>query len=276
MTHITARIPLIDWSKGFDRHWNNNNPASSHVFNALSFVFPQGERFFIKAATEVSRQEGLVLSPELAVDIKAFVMQEAMHTKHHQHYNENLERLGYKNVAYNYIEWLEKESDKHLRPIQKLAFVCAYEHFTAVLGNYVLKHPEVFKASPQTMKLIWGWHAAEETEHKAVCFDLYQAAGGKWLWRIFSFAIVGLEFSMIFTRIYLNMLWRDGCLNLTRLPKTLFQATRFFWGIGGVGWHVVIHGIRYLSPWFHPWNMDNRQVLDQWLVENHDKLSKLS
>lgn len=50
MTTLTARVPIVDWSQGFDRHWNGGNAAATHAFNTLSFLFPQGERFFIEVA----------------------------------------------------------------------------------------------------------------------------------------------------------------------------------------------------------------------------------
>ena len=52
MSEITPRSPLINWDKGFINHWNENS-AATHAFNALSFMFPQGERFFIKVVKNI-------------------------------------------------------------------------------------------------------------------------------------------------------------------------------------------------------------------------------
>ena len=65
MTTITARIPQVDWSKGFERHWNGGDPAVTHAFNALSFLFPQAEKFFIEVAREVARRIATDGNPEL-------------------------------------------------------------------------------------------------------------------------------------------------------------------------------------------------------------------
>lgn len=108
---------------------------------------------------------------------------------------------------------------------------------------------------------LWGWHSAEETEHKAVCFDLYHAAGGGWLRRVLVFLLVTLTFSVMFSRLYISLLYRDGCLTLSRVGKTLRQSLSFFLGRSGIGWHLMGYGVRYLSPWFHPWNQDNRDKL---------------
>ena len=70
--------------------------SATHAFDALSFMFPQGERFFIKVAKEVSQQSESLLAPSLKEDVQEFILQEAMHTVYHQSYN---------NVASD-CEWL--------------------------------------------------------------------------------------------------------------------------------------------------------------------------
>lgn len=178
---IVTRVPQIDWAKGFKRHWNGGNPVVSHTFNALSFLFPQGEKYFIDVVREVAGQANLSSHPQLAGEIAAFVAQEAIHTRQHVQYNTALEQLGYRNVVHNYIERLVKWTRSRFSPLTNLAMVCAYEHYTAILGGFILNHPKVLAPAPAEMALIWGWHSAEETEHKAVCFDLYRAAGcGAW------------------------------------------------------------------------------------------------
>ncbi|GAB6044048.1 bacteriohemerythrin [Endothiovibrio diazotrophicus] len=57
----------------------------------------------------------------------------------------------------------------------------------------------------------------------------------------------------MFFRLYLDMLKRDGCLRPARLAHTTIESARFFFGKRGVGWQLLRHGFRYLSPTFHPW-----------------------
>ena len=275
MTAIIARVPQIDWSKGFDRHWNGGNPAVTHTFNALSFLFPQGEKYFIDAAREAARRMDLSGNPELDAEVCSFVAQESIHTYQHIQYNAVLERQGFENVVYRYIDCVVKLSFRHLAPLSNLALVCAYEHFTAILGNFILSDPRVLESATPNMALIWGWHAAEETEHKAVCFDLYRAAGGGWLRRVLAFLMVLLNFSGLFCRVYFSLLYRDGCLRPSKFFGTLLQALRFFFGVPGIAWHLVGHGLRYFSPWFHPWNQNNRLKLQTWLDTNRTSLREV-
>lgn len=272
MTTMTARIPKIDWNQGFERHWNGGNPAATHAFNALSFLFPQAERFFVQIAREVIASLDTTDNPELADAVQGFIAQESTHSHQHSQYNAILEAQGFENVVHDYVEKFQERSRRDFSPLTNLAIVCGYEHYTAILGNYVLSNPGVLKTAVPEMALIWGWHSAEEVEHKAVCFDLYRAAGGSSLKRILVYVFITLNFSYMFGRLYSSMLYRDGCLKPSRLLKTSWQSLKFFYGRTGVMWHMLFHGFRYLSPWFHPWNQDNRNKLNNWLSTHATRL----
>lgn len=276
MSIITPRVPKIDWSKRFDRRWNGGNAGVTHAFNALSFIFPQGERFFIDAVREVVSGVDISSNPELSQAVKNFIAQESIHTQQHIHYNEILHAQGFENVVYDYIERLEAYSKKTFSPLTNLAVVCAYEHYTAILGNYILKNPSALANASADMALVWGWHAAEETEHKAVCFDLYQAAKGSWLHRVLNFIPVSLNFLYMFTRLYFSLLYRDGCLRPSRILGTAAQSLQFFFGSAGIAYHILWYGLCYLSPTFHPWNQNNRRELQTWLTENQSRFRQVS
>ena len=275
MTTITARVPQVDWSKGFERHWNGGDPAVTHAFNALSLLFPQAENFFIEVVRDVARNTATRGNPELQQAVKGFIAQEATHSSQHDHYNAVLETQGFENVVHELIDRLQERSRRDFSPLTKLAIVCGYEHYTAVLGNFILSNPEVLRLASPDMALIWGWHSAEETEHKAVCFDLYRAAGGGWLRRVLAFLLVTLNFTFMFGRLYFSLLHRDGRLRPSRLFRTIGQSLRFFFGGSGVAWHLLGHGFRYLSPLFHPWNQDNRRKLQAWLAINQTRLREV-
>ena len=165
MATITPRVPKIDWSKGFDRHWNGKNAAVTHAFNALSFLFPQAERFFIDTAREFVRSVNVANDPELEQAVRSFIAQESIHTQQHNQYNAILQSQGFENVVHDFVERLQARSHKMFSPLTKLAVVCAYEHYTAILGNFILRNPEALEFASPDMALIWGWHSAEETEH---------------------------------------------------------------------------------------------------------------
>lgn len=272
MTSITARVPRIDWECGFERHWNGGSPVHTHIFNMFSFLFPQAERFFIDVVREVAASVDAADNPELAHAIKGFIAQESIHCRQHEQYNKVLEQQGYKNVVHEFIVRRLALARRKLSPLTKLAIVCGYEHYTAILGNFVLSNPQLLRTALPEMALVWGWHSAEETEHKAVCFDLYKAAGGGWVRRGLVFFPVTFNFIWMIVRLYVAMLHRDGCLRPTRIVGTIGQTLHFLCGKAGVAWHLLRYGTHYLSPWFHPWDQNNRDKLHAWILGNQPML----
>jgi predicted metal-dependent hydrolase len=271
MLAFATRVPKIDWSAGFARHWNGR-PAATHLFNALSFLFPDGEQYFITVARESAAAADLSARPALAAAVKGFLAQEAIHSRQHTLYNAVLEGQGYRNVVRDFGLRLQRRSFQRSSALTRLAIVCAYEHYTAVLGNHLLSNWSVIANAPAELATVWGWHAAEETEHKAVCFDLYRAVGGGWVRRVGVFGIVSFNFCLLFSRLYRDMLRRDGALAPRQLPATLRDIASLFFGRRGVGWHMLLYGLAYLSPWFHPWQKANQALLHNWLETHAESL----
>ena len=122
------------------RHYFANSPVMSHLLTALSSTFPIGEQFFVHSVRNVRDK---VKDENLQAQIAAFIGQEAMHSKAHAEFN-----AAWRSEDYNldrFQAWLARKDGyvKNLHPKIQLAITCAFEHFTALLGGYILRHPEV-------------------------------------------------------------------------------------------------------------------------------------
>ncbi|SCK18967.1 metal-dependent hydrolase [Vogesella sp. LIG4] len=273
MLAIQARVPNSNLAAGFAARWNGNDAAASHVFNALSWLFPEGERFFVAVAREVAAAVP-ALPPAQHAELRAFVAQESVHARQHQLYNDNLLQLGFSDVVAARVAWLIATSNR-MAPLSRLAIVCAYEHYTAALGDFLLRHPQVLSEAEPRLALLWGWHAVEETEHKAVCFDLYRHAGGGYWRRVLLFLLVTFNFSLMFSRQYWQMLREDGALARGQRWATARRTLQLVWGRDGFGWSLLRHGLAYWRPGFHPWQCDNRVLAEQWLRQHDDALHRV-
>jgi predicted metal-dependent hydrolase len=262
--HMTIRHLDVDISQGFPIYWNNDDAYRSQLLNALSFMFPVGEQYFIDTVRHYAKQVSEQGNSELAAEIKLFIGQEATHRHLHQQYNDFL-------VAQGYTPWVERalkfatRRSAHFHPLSKLAITVAYEHFTAVLGDGLLRHASWTQGMAPTMRKIWMWHAAEESEHKAVAIDTYKAVGGGYLRRIALYLQISLAFTIYATVQSAMMLHKDGQLFKA---KTWGSALRFWLGRDGVLWHTMPHWFAYLKPGFHPWQHDNSALLARWQVES--------
>ena len=126
--------------KAIHRHYFANSPVMSHLLTALSSTFPIGEQFFVHSVRNVRDR---VQDEQLQAQIAAFIGQEAMHSKAHREFNQAWRREDY-NLDH-FQDWLARKDHhvKSLPPKIQLAITCAFEHFTALLGGYILRHPEV-------------------------------------------------------------------------------------------------------------------------------------
>lgn len=272
MSSITPRVPDIDWSKGFDRHWCGGRPAVTHWYNAMSLLFPLAERFFRDTALEVAAGLDLSGHPQLQQDLRDFAAQESLHAAQHQLYNDVLRRQGYQSVADQSIIWWRRFGERHLSPLTRLAVVCTYEHYTAVLAENLLRSTKEWMRKSPDMALVWGWHAAEEAEHKSVCFDLYHVAGGGWLRRVLAFVIASVGLNLLFFgRQYLHLMRKDGHLRLTRLRRIVGSKPERRALLGPVGFDIGA-ALSYMHPSFHPWQRDNRAQMQAWLEANQGRL----
>ncbi|XID74135.1 metal-dependent hydrolase [Alkanindiges sp. WGS2144] len=171
VSDIKVRRQSFDFAST-PKYYFNNNPLLSYLLTALSLTFPNGERFFVHSVRNVRAQ---VKSEALQKDVSAFIGQEAMHSHAHEDFNHFIESLGIDiqpilQSEHEKIEYAKSKLDHK----QQLAVTCALEHFTAIIAQYLLEHPDFHQQLDPSVAQLWMWHALEETEHKAVAFDVYQ------------------------------------------------------------------------------------------------------
>ena len=269
---INIRGRKMDFGLDFDevpRHWIKDNAFRSTFMNSLSCMFPEGERMFMDAVRDC--QDNISQpTPQLLEQIKGFIKQEAIHGHEHAQYNDFLRKWGYPIDKINAFEKKEKVwMRQHVPAAHRLAITCALEHFTAIMAHQVLTNPMATADMHEQFKEMWRWHAIEETEHKAVAFDVYQAAVGRYWLRVLTMLQVTFFFCLRTTIYQMIFLWKDGQLFN---PKVWWQGLKFYFfenkgrGLVPSIWHDYLD---YFKRDFHPWQHDNRELLGQWQAEEH-------
>ncbi|MDH5674547.1 MAG: metal-dependent hydrolase [Myxococcales bacterium] len=244
-------------------HWFRGNAFLTHFFNAMSSVFPEGEKFFIDS---VRHFEPRIDDPLLRDQIREFSRQEGHHTYQHRLLNDLVERQGFPMKSYDQalagvFNWIRA----NYSPLQQLAFTAAIEHFTAMLGDQLLRHPELLEGADPRVAPLWSWHAVEETEHKAVAFDVYQRMGGDYRTRAGLLAKLTVPFLSILHRIQADLLGRDPS------PRSRFDSAiglNYLWGRPGFLRRLLPDYLRYYRPSFHPWQIDNSALIERWKADN--------
>ncbi|MFT3858304.1 MAG: metal-dependent hydrolase [Aquabacterium sp.] len=234
------------------KHWLDNDPFKTRFFDAMSTLFPVGERFFI---TCVRDYKDRITDPQMAQDIKDFTRQEAQHSMLHTQYNNRLKSQG---IAVDAI--LEGQERRLFGIIRKvfsreftLGITAAAEHITAIMADAFVERPHIFAGADDRMRALYVWHAMEEMEHKGVAYDvLVNIAKASYAKRVGSMLMVTLLFPYHVMRIMRHMLQADG---FSRWERTKIWAKGLWWLYkpGGVFTPVLAKYFSYLKPGFHPW-----------------------
>ena len=243
--------------KAIRRHYFANSPVMSHLLTALSSTFPIGEQFFVHSVRNVRDQ---VQDPALQAQIAAFIGQEAMHSKAHAEFNDEWRRDDYNLDRFQ--AWLARKDSyiKNLHPKIQLAITCAFEHFTALLGGYILQHPEVLSTLDDDAMKLWVWHAIEEIEHRSVAFDVYQAVYGddkirKMIMRSVTTGFASLTFYSA-SRLFLQ----DQKKSLPKVGGNLFGV----YLLGKMLLQMFPEYLSYYKKDFHPAETDFSQIIQYW------------
>ncbi len=258
---IAPRQASFPVPEGTPRYWFDGDPFLTHVMNALSLTFPEGERLFI-ASVRACRE--LVRDPTLTAQVRGFLAQESLHRREHDVFNSWLRTLGLDVDAYyqEIAELLSVDTPRDSARV-RLAVTCALEHFTAILAEQWLTRRDLRENAHPHVRALWTWHALEELDHKAVAFDVYRAAGGSYLLRVLVMASVSVAFLQKIASIHARLMAADGQSSPRIWARGLWRC----WGIDGYFSSLLPAYLRYFKPSFHPWDQDDAALIARFEAE---------
>jgi predicted metal-dependent hydrolase len=243
--------------QGINKYFINNDPVSSMLWMAFQAYFPEGENFFVDSVRDTREQ---IKDAQLKKDVGAFIGQEAMHGKEHYAANEAFKHLG---IDVSALDKATKRvrllGNRYLSKRLRLAITAAAEHFTGVIGSQIA-HRDDFRASiiDERVKALILWHAMEETEHRAVAFDVYCHTGGGYLTRALAMSIVSAGIGPVVLLAMIICLRQDGnLLNLSSWKNFL----TFYFGRNGFFSEAIPELLQYYQPSFHPNNTNIDEVM---------------
>ncbi len=155
--------------------WCNSNAVTSGIMEAVSFVTPVLENFFVRTVAEGldGRQQ-----PELEQRCHAFIHEEADHSRAHKKFNASLlNYLGRTPPGLALVESLLDHARKHLSLPNRLLLAAALEHYAAVLSKVYMNQETRLDIHSAFAKELFVQHAHEELDHRAVVFDLWRNKG---------------------------------------------------------------------------------------------------
>jgi predicted metal-dependent hydrolase len=270
---VRTRRIRFDYPRGsLRRHYVDGDLVMSHIVAVLSATFPEGEDFFVRSVRYYADQ---ITDPELAEAVKGFTGQETMHGREHRALNERLHELGYPTRRVDRLVKFDLgRVEKRAPHIVQLAITAALEHYTATLAERLLSSERAREVlGDGEVRSVLLWHALEESEHKAVAFDVYRAMGGTEKVRIRVMRVMTWSFIFgVTVHTILSMLADRATYN----PRTLARSIRQLKNSPFLGKEMVAAIKDYNRVGFHPNDHDNTELLEHWTKELFGEQGRLA
>jgi predicted metal-dependent hydrolase len=253
---LRPRRFVFDDLDAVPRYWFAGNPMLTHFENAFSIMIPPGERFFVRSVRNYLDRLPEAEAREL---LEAFAQQEELHSAAHEELNASFARFGVdieREAAY--AERVFQRLSRILPDWAQLGITAFSEHLTAVGAHFMLHDPQFREWLDPRMHELWSWHAAEELEHKAVAFDLFERFAGGYLRRVLCAVLTAVLLLGPNMAIFARLV-RDDPHEPTRAERR--QARRVHLRLAGPQLRMIG---RYFRPGFHPWQVDDTAALRDW------------
>ncbi len=257
--HIKSRNRYFASESIERRRWIGGDPFASAFFNALSVTFPKGETFFIESLRKFRNR----VPAKLQGEIRAFIQQEATHSREHHCFNQHLTDCDLD------ISRLEQTiadvvNGIRVRPeISHLVATMCIEHITAILAAEVIANPKHFENADEHQRNLWLWHASEEVEHKGVAYDTWLYVTREWnplkRWFVRSLfmAKITLGFTINRTKGVIDLLRQDGISGFRAWTGLAHYALVSPAPFRRTLWPLM----QFFKPGFHPWDIDDRDLI---------------
>lgn len=173
MTDLVVRKIDFDLDGDVPFLWNPSNPAFSLQANAISFLAIAFEKFVVAAVREAMPQ---IEDPEVLEEARAFVHQEAQHSKAHRAHADALARAypGLAGTLDEAIEYYQRLAERKSLA-WRLAFLADMEATFTPFFKMLLDHERtLFRAGDERVASLFLWHFCEEVEHRSSGLIIYQ------------------------------------------------------------------------------------------------------
>lgn len=267
MPTIKIRKLSFNFSGDVPFQWQPENPRLATTLNAASFFVVGFERYVVKTMRDVMP---LIKDPEILMEAKLFLGQEAQHGIAHKLHIDSMIRI-YPNLKYTYdnvcrhFDALYENKSMEFR----MAYVANMESAFPSTINFVINNREImFSRGDKRISSLFLWHAIEETEHKGSASIVYDyIVKNRWyrLAKLPSAAKHLMEFnSLIRKEFELNIPLGDRMAGLDSPPEPFGRiphSQRFL---------LAYNLARSFLPWHNPEHEKPPEWFDVWMQADRD------
>ncbi len=172
---LPVRRVSFDYPDDFDPRWVPHHPEFAAAANAISLGMPYAEPLFIKAVRSTYDR----IDDDLRARSDTYVRQETGHHTQHKRFNDLVSKrypgtLRIQRMMKANSDWVWRRSPKF-----RVAYAAAGETISYGVARWTEAHlGEVFDQADPVPATLFLWHLAEEIEHKANTYDVFEATDG--------------------------------------------------------------------------------------------------
>ncbi|MEM8621098.1 MAG: metal-dependent hydrolase [Actinomycetota bacterium] len=254
---VVRRIPF-EFGDDLAPIWNPEHAEWSYMVNGASLVMPYLEPFLIATVRDAAKE----IDDEAVLEqARGFASQEGQHFRTHRRYNELLKRNGYPTLEL--VEANMKRSYDKLRERSltfRLAYTSGFETMTVGVTDWLVgERVRLFGGADTRVASFVLWHFVEESEHKSVAFDVYQAARGRYWQRVLGVFVGSFHVFWWSRKGTVEMLKVDGRWRSLRSRWRLWKRTAEFFV------NVLPVVIRSMSPAHDPRDHADPHWVREWI-----------
>ena len=259
---IPRRIPF-EFPDDLDPRWHPRDPEFAAMVNGASLTMPYLEPFLIRTVREVTKQ---LDDPRVTEQGRAFNTQEQFHYQTHRRFNDLLKARRYPELAEVEQQMAASYARLSTRSLRtRMAYTAGFESMTLGVTKWLVEQRiDLFAGADPRVVSFALWHMVEETEHKCVAYDVYQAAfGGSlsgYLARMVGVFHGSLDVMLYSMKGYRAMLRKDG--RWKNLRSRLHLARR----LGEFVRHVGPYLLRAALPGHNPRQERDPQWVRDWIA----------
>ncbi len=275
---INARDVSFDWD-GVPLEYIPGDSYATQFWNVMHMVLPEGERamadVFARALEEID-------DPRLHEEVVGFVGQEAMHAGSHEGFRDYLAANGVDvTPIMDRIRYIVDGifGDHGLRGragrlwyLERLGIYAAAEHYTAVVGEWLLDNTPFDERGVDPVMLdLLRWHGAEELEHRSVAYDAFQYVDGSYGRRVRSAFIAFLGLAILWFSTA-KRLYHDDAVRNSSSDRRIWWPRAYRRAARARMIPTVAFLARqippYLDPRFHPSGMGDTGKAVRYLAKS--------
>jgi predicted metal-dependent hydrolase len=241
----------------FEPMWVPHRPELAAAANAISLGMPYAEPLFIKAVRSTFDR----IDDDLRARSETYIRQETGHHTQHKRFNDLVSArypatVGLQRLMARHADWIWKRS-----PRFRVAYAAGGETISYAVARWTESHLSAFRGADPVPTTLFLWHLAEEVEHKANTYDVFEATDGSRL--RYAWAMTWGFTSLVLFTIAGALLQLRGERRL-RYPATWFRLGRLSLSLAFV---LIPTMVVSALPGHHPSDFTDPVFLPAWLAQ---------